>query len=68
MKIEADSAAKLDQHDMDLTQNSNVKWLETSTSVIKQVEHMCDVINKQENSYLEGAIKKKDIIIQHAED
>ena len=53
---------------MDLTQNSNVKWLETATSVIKQVEQMNEVIEKQENSHIKGAIEKKDLIIKQAED
>ena len=57
---DAHQHVKVSDNDMDVTQNSNVKWFETATANVRQVERMTDVIDRQENSHLDSAMDKKD--------
>ena len=65
---EVNNAVRINDSDMDVTQNSNVKWFETATMNVRKVESMTNVIDQQENIHLEGAIAKKDSIIELQED
>ena len=65
---EVNTAVRVNDSDMDVTQTSNVKWFETATMNVRKVESMTNVIDQQENQHLEGAILKKDQIIELQED
>ena len=65
---EVEKNVNVRDEEMDVTQNSNVKWFESATANVRKVESMTRVIDEQENSHLDAAILKKDQIIELAED
>ena len=42
---EVNNAVRVNDSDMDVTQNSNVKWFETATMNVRKVESMTSVID-----------------------
>ena len=53
--------------DLDVLINSNVKWFETATQALQEVERITALIQQQENANTESEIKKKELIINEAD-
>lgn len=63
----ANEHVKGEEKDSDTLVNSNVKWFETATLSLKQVENLTAAISEQENCFFEPNSQKKDMILEKAD-